>query len=77
MSALQQKTNYTACDKNTLFIRDCASIIIVSINEEFHGRIAWMCNLATQTTLMSRNRDCRAESGSGNPSHEPSYMNHE
>ena len=50
-----------------------------SINGEFKvkelGAIAWMCNLATQTTLTSSNRGCRGESGSGNPSHEPSSWN--
>ena len=37
------------------------------------GTLAWMCNLATQSTLTSHSRDTRAESGCRNPSNESSY----
>ena len=43
------------------------------IRDKGLGTIAWICNLAPQTIVTSRNRDEPSEPGSGSPSHEPSY----
>ena len=67
-----QKTHHTGCEKNTSeeMAHQLMGILRLSdLVQLLHG----MRNLATQTTLTSRNRDCRAELCSGNLSHVSSY----